>query len=490
MKRCAGLVFLAVAWQATAQSSPDDQARRLLEDGRQYLAKGQAKQALDNFTTITTGFANTEWVDDALLEIGRYYLDVEGNVDKARESFEQVAKRYPQSDSAPGAYYYLGWLTLTHATKPQELDDALAQFDRIRTLYPHSDWVPRSFYAAGLVHRRAGRLAEAVEAERRATLEYPTSEAAAAAQFQVAHCLALLGEPRQAMEEYQQVRNRYPSSEWAAPALDRITALWRLFGAATPTFTLDAGYSVGSGDVLKDVRALLMTPARVLWIASEKAKAAIPIDTSGKLGASFSAEEIRTLSLTPKGELVVAARTAVRFGPKDIKSFAVPTDKGVPESLEKISAAAVTQNGSILVADEKRNRVCRYDAQFQYQGPFPDAKPHSIVRLLVDGEGGIVMLDDDEKTVRVYDEAGKLLRTVGGKGANPELKHPTDVAVDAARNLYISDEEAGVLVVSANGKLLTTVSGEALKRAKALTLDPSGAILAYDDKAQRVVRFQ
>jgi hypothetical protein len=228
----------------------------------------------------------------------------------------------------------------------------------------------------------------------------------------------------------------------------------------------------------------------VLWIASEKAKAAIPIDTSGKLGASFSAEEIRTLSLTPKGELVVAARTAVRFGPKDIKSFAVPTDKGVPESLEKITAAAVTQNGSILVADEKRNRVCRYDAQFQYQGPFPDAKPHSIVRLLVDGEGGIVMLDDDEKTVRVYDEAGKLLRTVGGKGANPELKHPTDVAVDAARNLYISDEEAGVLVVSPNGKLLTTVSGEALKRAKALTLDPSGAILAYDDKAQRVVRFQ
>ena len=47
-------------------------------------------------------------------------------------------------------------------------------------------------------------------------MEYPTSEAAAAAQFEVGEGLALLGEPRQAMEEFQQVRNRFPKSEWAA----------------------------------------------------------------------------------------------------------------------------------------------------------------------------------------------------------------------------------------------------------------------------------
>ena len=48
------------------------------------------------------------------------------------------------------------------------------------------------------------------------------------------------------MEEFQQVRNRFPESEWAALALERITALYRLYGAGKPTFALDAAYAVGA----------------------------------------------------------------------------------------------------------------------------------------------------------------------------------------------------------------------------------------------------
>ena len=42
-----------------------------------------------------------------------------------------------------------------------ELDDALAQFTRVQRLYPRSEWVPRALYASGLVHRKAGRFADA-----------------------------------------------------------------------------------------------------------------------------------------------------------------------------------------------------------------------------------------------------------------------------------------------------------------------------------------
>lgn len=491
--RRAGLValLLALAAPAAPQASPEEQARRLLEDGRQYWSKGQFKQALDNFNTIVSGFANTDSVDDALLEIGRYRLEVEGNGEKAREAFERVAKSYAQSDGAPGAYYYLGWLSMSRAASAAELDDALAQFDRIRTLYPRSDWVPKALYAAGLVHRKAGRMAEAVDAERRAALEYPTSEAAPAAQFQIGHCLALMGEPRQAMEEYQRVRNRHPDSEWSARALDRITALYRLYGAAQPAFSLDPAYAVGAGDVLRDVQAILMTPARTLWIASDRSKSVVPFDASGKMGSSLPAEELRSLSLSPKGELVVAARFAVRVGPKEIKTFAVPSDKpGIPEQLEKVTAAVITQGGAILVADEKKKRVYKYDGQYQYLGTFPDNKDREVSRMMLDGEGGIVLLDRDDKSVRIYDEAGRLLRSVGGKGSGFELKRPVDVAEDTARNLYVADEEAGVQVFSPQGKLFLTLSSDAMKRPSALTLDPSGAVLVYDEKAQKVLRFK
>jgi hypothetical protein len=243
--------------------------------------------------------------------------------------------------------------------------------------------------------------------------------------------------------------------------------------------------------MLKDVRALLMTPARTLWIASDKVKSVLPVDRDGKLGPSVTADEIRSLSLSPKGELVVAARTAVRIGPRDVKAFAVPGEKGLPEPLDRISAAVVTQAGGILVADEKRKRVYRYDARFEYLGTFADAREREARRLLLDGEGAVVLLDVEERAVRVYDETGRQLRSVGGKGASPELRRPVDVAVDAARNLYVADEEVpGVLVFSPPGRLLTTIAHESMRKPKAVTIDPAGAVLVYDDKAQRVLRFR
>jgi TolA-binding protein len=486
----ATLACLALAFPASAQETPNVQARRLLDDGRAYRAKGQLKQALENFNIITSSFANTDSVDQALLEIGRYRMDVEGDTEKARASFEQVAKQYPQSAGAPGAYYYLGLLSLNRAMTAADLDDALAQFTRVQNLYPRSDWVPFALQATGLVHRRAGRLAEAVDVSRRVFLEYPSSEAAAAAQFQVGQCLALLGEPRGAMEEFQQVRNRFPQSEWAATALERTTALYRLFGTGKPALALDSGYSVGAGDVLKEVRAVLMAPGGTFWIASEKAKAVVPYDAAGKPSSTLSAEEPRALSLTPKGEIVVAAKTAVRFGTRDLKSFAIPSDKqgGPPESLERILSAAVTPNGTVLVADEKRKKVYRYDAKWEYLGTFPDkdTKEREITRMFLDGEGGIVLLDREEKTIRVLDETGKVLRTVGPAG----LKKPVDAAVDAFRNTYVADEEGAVQVFNEKGQPLATLSAPEMRKPRAITLGPDGAVLVYDDRAEKVLRFR
>ena len=75
---------------------------------------------------------------------------------------------------------------------------------RVERLYPAQPLgAARAVRDRALAHRKAGRLAEALEAARRVTLEYPSSEAAPEAHFQAGHLLALMGEPRQAMEEFQ-----------------------------------------------------------------------------------------------------------------------------------------------------------------------------------------------------------------------------------------------------------------------------------------------
>ena len=482
--------LLAVTMPVVAQESQDEQARRLLEDGRAYRAQGKQKQALDNFNIVVASFPATDSVGQALLEIGRHRMEVEGDAEKARAAFEQVTKQYARSDAAPGAYHNLGLLTLQRATTPAEIDDALAQFARVETLYPRSPWVPRSLQASALAHRRAGRYAEAADLNRRVSLEYPASDAAAAAQFEIGQALALQGQPRLAMEEFQQVRNRFPQSPWAQPALERTTALYRLFGGAKPAFAPDATLSLVAGDVLKDVRALAVTPGGALWIASDKTRSAVPFDASGKAGPSLTAEEPRTLSLGPAGEVVLAGRTAVRVGPKEIRTFSTPPEKpGAPaKPVDKILAAALTPGGALLVSDEDREAVLRFDAKGQYLGAFPgrDATKRKVSRILVDGEGAVVTLDREEKAVRVWDEAGRLLRTVGPAG----LKRPSDVAVDAFRNLYVADEEGAVLVFNPQGQLLVTIESPEMKRPRAITLDATGAVLVYDDRAERVLRYR
>jgi TolA-binding protein len=484
-------VLLAAAVPAAGQS-PEEQALRLLEEGRNYRAQGKTKQALDNFNTIASGFSGTDSVDDALLEVGRFHLEVEKDEGRAREAFEQVAQRYPQSDGAPGAYYYLGWMSLARATNPAELEDALAQFSRVQLLYPRSEWVAKALAAAGLAHRRAGRLPEAVDASRRVSLEYPSSEAAAGAHFQVGHCLALLGEHRLAMEEFQQVRNRFPRSDWAAHALNRITALYRLFASDRPVFAPDPAFSLPAGNVLKDVRALAYTPEGTLWVASDKAKSAVPFGPDGKMGPGLHGEDLRTLALSPaRDQLLVASKLAVRIGPKDIRTFAVPVpDKPVPAPVDKVLAAALTPGGLLLVSDEDRRQVLKFDAKLEYAGSFPDNAKREVVRILVDDEGGIVFLDRDEKTVKTYDEHGKLLRTLPTRGEGYELKKPVDVAVDSFLNAYVADETGSVRVFSPQGKLLATLIGPELKKPKALTLDPAGAVLVYDDGSERVLRYR
>ena len=484
------VALLALAPSATAQEGAEEQAQRLLEDGRAYRDQGKLKQALDNFNIVISSFAGTDAVGQAWLEIGRYRMEVDGNEKGAREAFEQVSREHAQSDAAPGAYHYLGLLTLDQAMTPSQLDDALAQFARVETLYPQSPWVPRSLQASALVHRRAGRYDDAVALNRRVALEYPESDAAPPAQFQAGHVLALQGEPRLAMEEFQQVRNRFPESFWAERALERITALYRLHATARPVFTLDSGFSVTGGNVLKDVRALLVTPDRQLWIASKKSKSAVSFDPSGKMGESLAAQEPRTLSLAPDGQVVFAAESAVRIGPRDIRTFFFPPEKPGEERkpLEKIRAAAITPGGSILVSDEKNDTVFRFDVDGRLQGPFfkGGARKREVTRIVVDGERGIYLLDRKEKMVAICDEGGGILRTIGPSG----LRKPRDVAIDAFLNVYIADEDAGVLVFDPLGKPFFKITGPEMKKTTAIALDATGAVLVYDDGSDRVLRYR
>jgi streptogramin lyase len=283
------------------------------------------------------------------------------------------------------------------------------------------------------------------------------------------------------------VRNRFPESVWAERAIERITGLYR-FRDGKPAFSRDS-WSLAAGDLLRDVRAILVDPAGRLWLASDKTQSVAPFSPEGRMGPSYSARDLRGLTLTPGGELAVAAKTAVRFGADQIQTFEIPGEKK-PDPLENITAALVLPGGDVLVADDKRKAVERFDSGYQYIGPFPDTRQREVSRLTRDLEGGIVMLDQKAKAIQVYSATGVAIRAIPFRGAGYELEEPRDVVVDPALRTYVADRKsATVSLFSPDGALLGSFGRSDLREPVALTLEPSGAVLVYDDKERQVIRF-
>ena len=292
-------VCLGLSSPGLAQPKPDEQAKRLLDDGRADIAAGRARQGLEALQTIVTGFSTSAYADDALLAIARYAEDVEKDTAKARDLYDQIAKKYPQSDAAPGAYLQMGKIALSSAASKAALDDALSNFQRVSRLYPDSPFVPHALVGAAQVYRRSGRFDAGIDAARRAVLDHPESDVAPEARFEAGIGLALSGEGLEAIEEFQRVISEHPASPSASRALNANTALYRIYSSPTPAFLKDPAFALPAGDVLKDVRSLAVTPNGALWIASDKTKSAVSFDPTMKLGSSLSAEAQPTI--TPDG---------------------------------------------------------------------------------------------------------------------------------------------------------------------------------------------
>lgn len=97
-------------FQALAASNP----RHILASnchywtGECYNAMGQYQNALEAFRKVLT-YRNSYKLDDALLMSGLCYLKL-GNTLAARDQFQELLDRYPESEYAPKAMRYLGRL--------------------------------------------------------------------------------------------------------------------------------------------------------------------------------------------------------------------------------------------------------------------------------------------------------------------------------------------------------------------------------------------
>ena len=503
MRAVAVLLICAIPASALlAQSTSEDVARRTLDSGRGFARQGRYTEALRDFRTVAETHATSSVADDALLEIARYFFDIVGDVAETKKAVDSILKQYSTSNSAPDAMVLAGRLALAGGRQAADIEGALANFERVINVYPDADAVPDALLYAGEAYSYSGKHEDALVNLSRVTGGFPSSSAAASASLGAATALLALGDPMLALEELQQVRNRWPKSPQATTALARLTLIHRLYvrSRSGPAYTV--GTEAAGPAKLQNVNGLIATRGRAVYYSNEAgAGIVVPADAP----APPAVTRPRGVTLDADGNLVIVEIGGVKPFKGASVPFIMPNPNGSIEPMTKITAAVQLSNGQWIVMDEDQRFIQRFGDTGKHVTLFAQNR---VTRMAINRVDQIAAIDRDQRGIIIFDGAGKTLTRIPLKGTGYDLPNPEDLAFDNFGHLYVLDRVAvGVfspypaapVQFGASAAATAPVSfrlqaffpasqsGGALRRGSFLTVDESGAVFLYDERAQRVL---
>ncbi len=125
------------------------------------------------------------------------------------------------------------------------------------------------------------------------------------------------------------------------------------------------------------------------------------------------------------------------------------------------AGAAVDKSGQVWVSDKDNNRIAVFSliGQFdKFVGEFGSSGGGLLNpgKIVVDTHGSYFVSDIGDKRILVFDEYGNYTRMV----ADPEMKEPSGIFVDASDRLWVIDRADGKIFVysSRGGRLMATGS--------------------------------
>ncbi len=249
--------------------------------------------------------------------------------------------------------------------------------------------------------------------------------------------------------------------------------------------------------------------------------AGVAIDSAGNVLAS-DPDNNRVVRISAAGVLTLVAGNGIPGfwgdgGPAVAASLAAPT------------GLAVDATGNIYIADRGNGRIRKVTPNGTIQtiagggtcpfsrvqvcfggdnGPAIDASLYFPEGVAVDTAGNLYIADSSNKRIRKVSSAG-IITTVAGNGVstfsgdgqlatNASLNQPTDVAVDAAGNLYIADwQNNRIRKVGLDGIIVTIAGGgsggdgglaaaAALNAPRGVAVDSNGNLYIADTDNQRI----
>jgi len=177
---------------------------------------------------------------------GQYYLGVieeeQGNLYEAYQAYQKVIDKYPFSERIQeiierefkiGEAFMSGKKRKAYGVTLPVENPAIEIFSKVVENSTYGPLAPKAQYKLGLVLKGLSRYYEAEEAFNKVITNYPDSEWAAAAKFQVASCRAAVsrspdydqGAAKEAKEQFEEFLREHPDAVLSRQAEDNIAQL-------------------------------------------------------------------------------------------------------------------------------------------------------------------------------------------------------------------------------------------------------------------------
>ncbi|PIE91031.1 MAG: hypothetical protein CR997_02625 [Acidobacteria bacterium] len=455
----------------------NSQAESLLNNAETFMAAGKHQDALTDYRTIVEKYPNSGYADNALLEIGNFYRITEQNEEEALIYYTRIKEEFPNTESAPAAYYFSSLIRENLALNRMELDAAGNDLVRMLGLYPESDWEAHALFLMGKINYRMGNYPVARSYLQQLLLYYTQASFIPASFILRAKIAYMSGQKKLALEILSRMQTYFPDNHEAMTQSTQLARLIEKMITNKATYSLDRHFPVSKPKSFKSPKIVGIDAEGLIGIVDQNGVHFL--SKTGKTpNVNTQVRKAVEFTTTPDGTLALGSKTGITHIQNN-------TSKMSPVKVEELNSFALDDFGRYYVVEARQKDVLMYDRKGIFLRKLGMEKA-KLVRCR--GQEIWVLGADGASLIRF---SGDLEKNLGTAITLPKIR---DFCFDILGNLYVLFEKGYKLAVfSRNGtkkaELDLKNGSYPLRMASAIAVDHSGFLYLVDSKGGAIYRF-
>mgnify|MGYP005839054809 CR=1 FL=1 len=421
--------------------SQEDLGKKYYESAMAYLETGNYNQAEEDFEAIIKSLPDSAYADDALLELGKYYLEKENNKEQAEKYFTLLKEKYVKTENGPAGYYYLGRANLILGATIEDFENAYSNFERILVLFPKSKWVQQALHDAAIVKHYLGNDLMAISLLNQAVEKFPKTPYTDLSKLELGLCYLNLDKANLGLYYIQQVINNPYNEELREIAKNYLAFVLRIgFRSKTPTFNpyeKNSSFSL-LANIKEPKQIIYRSDLKTFYVFDDDSNNIFIIDRSGKLKELKATEKLQSFFLDNKGDIYLVSKKNIINPANKALQFSF-TYELKTKFINNMKEAAVDSAGNYYIVDNTYKGIFKFDNGGN-EVKFPLHRVNERYKKILIDRRDRLILSLENKAILIYKNNAELLKRID-KFEGVSFKEIIDMGFDDFGNFYILDTD-------------------------------------------------